>query len=144
GRTGAADAVSRAAQLTPEAADRISAIVGEGTLAEAMADGKRAMKIAREMIDSGAWSKQDQAAFVQGGEITKAGKLAVEQTLLGGIVGDVGVLEETPASVRQILIRAAGPLMQIRAAARNTDLDFDSVLADALEVQGLRKSMNAK
>lgn len=147
GRTRAADAVSRGTRMTPEVIASITNIIGDGSLAEALSNPRSAMKIVGALREAGAVGKAEEANWVQGGELTPDGKVAIENAIIGSIVPDVRTLTETAASTRQMLVRAIGPWMQIRKAMADVDaaesLDVDAIMDNALQIVAARRQTNA-
>lgn len=134
-KTEAADAAGRGQRLTAAAAERIGDLVGEDTLAAALNAPATAAKIMRELVESGAVLDSELAQFMTAGELNAAGKKMVEATMLGALVPDTRTLGELPPSLRQVLIRAAGPLMRMlkAAAAPESGLNMRQTLDHAIQ-----------
>ncbi len=119
GRSTATDAVSRANKIGQKTADHVSSVLGSGedgfSLREAMDDRGTARVLASNLIRDGVWSKQDAARFIDPttGAITPEGKITIENTLVGRVVGDPRILGTVPPSVRNKLVGSMGPIMRM-------------------------------
>lgn len=128
------DAVSRGRKITPDAAARVAEIVGEDSLRAALGAPAKAAKIVRALRGSDAFSDAELSRFVRGGEITDAGKIAIEQALLGAALGDVRTMAEMPPSVERALIGALPSVVKLnRPAERGGDPTFAPSLGLAVE-----------
>jgi hypothetical protein len=148
GRTREADAVSRAQRLGPDVASRITGSIGDRSLAEALADGKTAAAIMRELVDSQAVSEREIPGLVVGDELTPEAKKLVENVLVGAVVPDVRTLTELGASTRDLLVRGLSPILRlIRASKSTTDgaaLNFRTTLDNALTALSALRSTGAR
>jgi hypothetical protein len=146
GRTAVADAISRGKLIDSDTASLITAAIEDRTLSEALASDATSAKVVAALVQSGAWSKADLAAYMEGGSLNREGKLVIERSLLGSILPDVAALSEATPSTRQLLIRAAAPMIRLRKAMSKADSDvsFDATLTGAMEVMAKRRAMGAK
>ena len=115
-RTPDADAISRAARLTPEAVNRLAGIIGDDTLAQVFNDRRRSQTLSQALFESGVFSVADYDGMTDNrGLLTQAGRRTVESALLGSAIPDVRRLAETPPAIRNALTRALPALSTLRA-----------------------------
>lgn len=130
-KTANTEAVSRGAKITLEVSRRISSIIGDRTMGEALNDPRVASRIMGELREAEALTDADIIAITDARGIpTATGKDIIQGALLGSVVPEVRAIAEIPASTRQVLLRSIPQLIQLREIGRS--LEWDQLFTDAL------------
>ncbi len=135
-RTADTDAVSRGRKLTPKSLVDLSAILGDGTLREALGDPKKSDSIVLSLVSAGAFSASDFTGFKdQRGLLNQSGRDLVERTLVGAATGDVRRMAEAAPAIRQKLVAALPSISTLRARSETgrISMEFSDDLRDALD-----------
>jgi hypothetical protein len=116
-RTLSADAVSRGSKIDEQAARTIAEAIGDGSLAEAMADPASRTAIVQALVEVEAMSDADAAKMFRGQDktLTEAAKETIATTLLGAVISDVRVLSSMLPSVRTAIMKALPSLVRAQA-----------------------------
>ncbi len=120
GRSQAVSAVAQGKKVSATTATKVSAMLepdAEGktpTLRQVMADPKKANRITELLLKDGAWTPAEVDKFTDPAtaELNEDGKTAIEQLLVGRIVGDPSLIGKATKGVRQRLLTAIGPLVR--------------------------------
>lgn len=141
GMSAASVSASQAASLSQESVDQIAAMLepkGEGdppTVRELLANGKIASKIVGILVNDKAWGQREVDRFTAGddvGELNDAGKLAIEELLIGRIVANPIVAGKMTPGVRRTLLASLGPLTRLTTHPKHGER-FSEILRTAIE-----------
>lgn len=141
GMSAASVSASQAASLSQESVDQIAAMLepkGEGdppTVRELLANGKIASKIVGILVNDKAWGQREVDRFTAGddvGELNDAGKLAIEELLIGRIVANPIVAGKMTPGVRRTLLASLGPLTRLTTHPKYGER-FSEILRTAIE-----------
>lgn len=121
--------------------ERLDAKGQDATLADVLED-RGGADVLQHMIDDGAISPQEAAAYVSNGKLTPAGKSRISQSLLGRFFHDPAQIDRTAPSVRNKLERIAAPLTKAEAFAGWNLTPHVQAALDLLEEARSRGSAN--
>lgn len=111
------DALSRAAQLTPQDMAEVSSILGESTLAEALNDSGKALKLLQIFAPDG------MEIYTKQNVVTDAGKATIRQAFLGATVPSFRTVSQLSEmgmkNLENTLIRVAPSVLRVTKSAPN-------------------------
>jgi hypothetical protein len=143
---------SQAASLSQESIDQIAAMLepkGEDdppTVRELLASNKIANKIVGILVNDRAWVQRDVDKYTSAddaGELNEAGKLAIEELLIGRIVADPTVAGNMTPGVRRTILASLGPLTRLTTHPKYGER-FSEILRTAIEAFPAYKALGNK
>lgn len=116
GRTAEADAASRGAKISVTTGDMLAGFLGDDTtIAKVLDNTHMRGSLLRALRNDGAISDADLARWVSpSGKLNAAGKVAIEELLLGSVLPDPTMLADVPASIASKITRAMPSIIRLR------------------------------